>query len=77
MPKPQKADDIFRILRGHDPRFRFYVNRGKGSHRMVEHPDINGQRASFPVPYHKGRDLQRGILRALIRRFNLPDDIFG
>jgi hypothetical protein len=44
---------------------------------MVEHPDINGRRASLPVPYHKGRDLQKGILRALIRRFDLPDDIFG
>jgi predicted RNA binding protein YcfA (HicA-like mRNA interferase family) len=44
---------------------------------MIEHPDINGRRASFPVPYHKGRDLQKGILRALIRRFNLPHDVFG
>jgi predicted RNA binding protein YcfA (HicA-like mRNA interferase family) len=43
---------------------------------MVEHPDVNGRRAAMPVPYHKGRDLQRGILRALIRRFNLPNNIF-
>ena len=77
MPKPKKADDVFRILRKHDSRFAFYVDRGKGSHRMIEHPAINGQRASMPVPYHKGHDLRQGILSAIIRRFNLPHDIFG
>ena len=44
---------------------------------MIFHPDVEGQRRSFPVPYHKGQDLQAGYLRAIIRRFNLPDDIFG
>ncbi len=44
---------------------------------MVYHPDIAGKAASFPVPYHKGKDLQKGILKALIRRFDLPRDIFG
>jgi predicted RNA binding protein YcfA (HicA-like mRNA interferase family) len=44
---------------------------------MVEHPDINGRRTSFPVPYHKGRDLKKGLLSGLIRRFNLPRDIFS
>jgi predicted RNA binding protein YcfA (HicA-like mRNA interferase family) len=77
VPRPQRADDVFRILREHDPRFEIYSNRGKGSHRMIRHPDVNGQSASFPVPYHKGKDLQKGLLRALIRRFNLPNDIFG
>jgi predicted RNA binding protein YcfA (HicA-like mRNA interferase family) len=44
---------------------------------MIEHPDINGHRASMPVPYHRGRDLRQGLLKALIRRFSLPNDIFG
>ena len=77
MPKPHKADDVIRILREHDPRFQCFEKRGKGSHRMIFHPDIGGQKRSFPIPYHKGRDLQKGILKALIRRFNLPADLLG
>ena len=77
VPRPQKADDVFRILREHDSRFDFYSNRGKGSHRMIYHPNIDGKPRSFPIPYHKGRDIQKGLLRSLIRRFNLPTNIFG
>jgi predicted RNA binding protein YcfA (HicA-like mRNA interferase family) len=55
----------------------FYSNRGKGSHRMIYHPNINGQPRSFPIPFHRGRDIQKGLLKALINRFNLPNDIFG
>jgi predicted RNA binding protein YcfA (HicA-like mRNA interferase family) len=77
LPKPKKPDDVFRILRAHDARFQFYDNRGKGSHRMIEHPDIQGQRRACPIPYHKGRDVKPGILRQIIRRFDLPHDIFG
>ena len=76
MPKPQKAEDVFRALRDHDSRFQFLVNRGKGSHRMIYHPDIDGQKRSCPITYHKGRDIGKGLLKAIIRRFNLPDDIF-
>ena len=76
MPKPQKADDVFRILREHDSRFKFYINRGKGFRRMIGNIDSNGRRLAFTIPYHKHRDLQKGLL-ALIRRFNLPSDIFG
>jgi len=44
---------------------------------MIFHPDINGQKRSFPMTYHKSRDIGKGMLRAIIRRFELPDDIFG
>jgi predicted RNA binding protein YcfA (HicA-like mRNA interferase family) len=44
---------------------------------MIEHPDVGGKRAAFPLPYHKGKDIKQGLLRALIRRFNLPRDLFG
>ncbi len=77
MPKPQKAEDVFRILRDHDSRLQIYVNCGKGSHRMIYHPDIAGRAVSMPLTYHKGRDVQKGLLKAVIRRFNLPDKIFG
>jgi len=77
VPKPQKADEVFRILKRHDPRFQVFANRGKGSHRMIFHPDISGEKRSFPVPYHKGQDLRQGMLSALLRRFDLPRDLFG
>jgi len=77
VPKPRKPDEVFHILRAHDSQFVFYEKRGKGSHRIIFHPNIDGHKRSFAIPYHKGRDLQKGYLRALIRRFNLPDDIFG
>jgi predicted RNA binding protein YcfA (HicA-like mRNA interferase family) len=76
VPKPKKADEVFRLLRNHDSRFQIFANRGKGSHRMLFHPDINGKSASIPLTYHKGRDVQKGLLKAVIRRFNLPNDIF-
>jgi len=76
VPRPHKADDVFRILREHDARFMIFTNRGKGSHRMVFHPDVQGQRRSFPLPYHRGREIQRGLLKALIRRFDLPANLF-
>ena len=77
MPKPQKADDVFHILRRHDRRFEILSNRGKGSHRMIYHPDVNGQARSMPITYHKERDVGKGLLKAIIRRFELPADIFG
>lgn len=77
MPRPQKPDNVIRILKEHDERFVILSSRGKGSHRMIEHPSIDGRRASFPIPYHKGQDLRQGLLSALIRRFKLPKDIFG
>lgn len=75
MPRPHRADDVFKKLRRHDSRFEFYS--GRGSHRIIYHSDINGKSASCPIPYHKGTDVGIGILRQIIRRFDLPPDIFG
>jgi hypothetical protein len=44
---------------------------------MIFHPNIKGQKRSFPLPYHRGQEIQRGLLKALIRRFDLPNDLFG
>lgn len=67
-----------RILKDHDPRFEFYSNRGKGSERIIYHPDINGRAASYPVKCHgEGTELRIGVLVSIRRRFNLPKDIFG
>jgi len=75
--KPKKPEEVVRLLRAHDDRFRVYTRKGKGSHRMIEHPDIGGKRVSVPIPYHKGKDVSPGVLHSIIRRFNLPKDFFG
>ena len=64
-------------LRAADSRFEIYVRRGKGSHRMVFHPDVDGAKRHYPLPYH-GRKTQIavGIQKDLIRVFELPEDVF-
>jgi predicted RNA binding protein YcfA (HicA-like mRNA interferase family) len=77
VPKPQKPQDVIRLLREHDKRFVVLAKRGKGSERMIYHPDINGRSQCYPITFHKGQDVGKGMLKAIIRRFNLPDNIFG
>jgi predicted RNA binding protein YcfA (HicA-like mRNA interferase family) len=77
MAKPKKPEEVFRILRRHDRNFAFPENRAKGSERMIYHPNINGRSESFPMTFHRGRDVRAGMLKAIIRRFSLPNNIFG
>jgi predicted RNA binding protein YcfA (HicA-like mRNA interferase family) len=77
MPRPKKPDDVFRILREHDARFELHSKRGKGSERMIFHPSVNGRSAIYPMTFHKGQDVGKGMLKAIIRRFSLPNRIFG
>lgn len=66
-----------KILAGHDPRFEFYKNRGKGSHRAIEHPDISGKRVAFTIPVHReSDDIKTPYLSKIKRNFKLPKDIF-
>lgn len=76
MPKPYKYHELERILRKHDSRFEFWARRGKGSERIIYHPDVKGRPESFPVKYHgRGTELRKGVISALIRRFSLPRDL--
>jgi predicted RNA binding protein YcfA (HicA-like mRNA interferase family) len=77
VPKPQKPQDVLRILHKHDPKFVLLAKRGKGSEKMIYHPDVNGRSECYPLTFHKGHDVGKGMLKAIIRRFNLPEDIFG
>ncbi|NLT71125.1 MAG: type II toxin-antitoxin system HicA family toxin [Verrucomicrobiaceae bacterium] len=77
MAKPKKPAEVVKLLRAYDSRFVIYTSRAKGSHRMIEHPNINGKRASIPLPFHKGKDVSAGVLNSIIRRFGLPKDFFG
>ena len=76
MPKPHKYRELVRILKDHDGRFQFISRRGKGSDRMIYHPNINGRAESFPVKCHgENTELSKGVMSDLIRRFNLPTDL--
>ena len=37
-------------LRAYDGRFEVHERRGKGSHRMIYHPDIGGGKRYYPLP---------------------------
>jgi predicted RNA binding protein YcfA (HicA-like mRNA interferase family) len=78
MGKPHRYREVVKILRQYDSRFEFFENRAKGSERMIYHPDIGGRPASFPVKCHgEGTELRKGVISAIIRRFNLPRDLFS
>jgi predicted RNA binding protein YcfA (HicA-like mRNA interferase family) len=77
LPKSLKAREVIERLRAYDRRFVVNTSRGKGSHVMLEHPDINGHHASIPMTNHKGKDVHVSVLKSIQRRFNLPSDIFS
>lgn len=77
MPKPRKYRELVKILRSYDPRFEIWERRGKGSERIIYHPDIGGRPRSFPVKCHgENTELRRGVISAIIRRFDLPKELF-
>lgn len=77
MAKTYTFRQLIKKLRKHDPAFEVYVNRGKGSERMLYHPDINGRPESCPLKCHgEGDDIRMGHLSAIRRRFRLPPDFF-
>ena len=77
MPRPLKYRDVIQRLRAHDKAFAVFVNRGKGSERIIFHPNINGRSESFPIKCHgEGTEIRVGMLSALIRRFQLPRGFF-
>ena len=64
-------------LREQDRRFEIHTRRGKGSHRMVFHPDVEGSKRHYPLPYHGSKTpIARGMQKDLIRIFQLPPNIF-
>ncbi len=77
MAKIYKFRELVRILRQHDSRFEIFENRGKGSERIIYHPNINGRAESFPVKCHgENDDLKPYVIPDIIRRFSLPRKLF-
>jgi len=78
MPKSYTYRQVIRRLKDHDKRFDVYSDRGKGSERIIFHPDIDGVERSIPIKHHgDGTDIYVGELKAIIRRFNLRHDFFN
>ncbi len=69
--------ELVKLLLKYDKRFEIWVNRAKGSERMIYHPDIQGRPQQYPVKYHGNKtEIRTGHLLAIIRRFRLPKDFF-
>ncbi|PIQ88095.1 MAG: hypothetical protein COV73_00650 [Candidatus Omnitrophica bacterium CG11_big_fil_rev_8_21_14_0_20_43_6] len=70
MPRltPLKPAEVIRILNKLD----FERIRQKGSHIYFRHPDDR----STVIPFHKGEDLGKGILRAILRDIELSWEDF-
>ena len=78
---------LIEILTGHDSQFVMsicneIVNKNEAEkkearHRMLHHPDIGGRKRHLPVRYD-GNDklIPVRTLKAIVRRFELPSDIF-
>ncbi len=77
MPKVKTYAFVIRRLKDIDPKFNIYKNKAKGSERIIEHPNINGKKRSFPIKCHgKKTNIYSGVLKAIIRRFDLPPHTF-
>jgi len=62
------AREVIAVLR----RLGFEVDHVTGSHYIMRHSD--GRRAV--VPYHGGRDIKQGVLRAIIRQAGVSVEEF-
>lgn len=77
MPKTYSYRELLKALRKHDKRFFEKKAQGKGSHRTIHHPDVNGEPRQYTLKCHgEGDDIRNGHLPSIRRRFGLPNDIF-
>ena len=79
MPRrnPLKYRVVIAILTTHDKRFEVDRSVGKGSHRRIYHGDVNGEARSYHLKcYGENDEIQLSHLTRIIRRFELPKDIF-
>ena len=75
--KTRSYREIIKILKKHDTRFNVSDYRGKGSHRMIVHPDILGKERHYPIKFHGDKtEIYPGYQKSIIRHFNLPQNIF-
>jgi predicted RNA binding protein YcfA (HicA-like mRNA interferase family) len=64
-----KSREVIRILE----RAGYQVDRVKGSHYIMRHPQRPGR---IPVPFHGGRDIKMAVLRSIIDQSGLTEEEF-
>ena len=75
MAKSYTFRELVKKLKKYDSQFEILQNRGKGSERMLFHPNINGRPESYPLKCHGEDDtIRKGHIKAVVRRFSLPKD---
>ncbi len=63
-------------MREFDPLFEVWDKKGKGSHRMLRHPNVGGRVESFPLKCHgENTEIAVCYIKDIIRRFKLPDGV--
>ena len=76
-PKTFTRRELAKRLQQHDACFRIDYSRGKGSHAIIFHSNINGEKRLYTLTGHgDGGVIRRGHLAAIVRRFELPKDFF-
>jgi len=76
MPKVHKYHELVSRLKRYDKEFTIYTQKGKGSHRMIHHPDIDGEEASYAIKYRgPGTEYSKGTISRIIDRFKLPKGV--
>ena len=75
--RAREYGEVKKILFSHDKRFHIDKRRGKGSHHILYHTDIGGYQHQLPLPHHGNKTIIKiGILKDIIRVFDLPKNIF-
>ena len=74
MKKTYRLSELLKILRKHDRRFELDKGRGKGSHALIRHPDIEKPYA-IPCPRGEKTVISKEYLGDIKKRFNLPRDL--
>ena len=63
-----KANSLIKVLR----KIGFFKICQKGSHIFFQHSDGR----STLIPYHKGKDIGRGLLRQILREIKISPEEF-
>ena len=77
MKRTYRWSELRKILRKYDSRFELDKGRGKGSHALIRHPDINGKKEIYFIPCPRGDKtvIGKAYLGEIKKIFNLPDDL--
>lgn len=76
MPSVYKYHELVSRLKRCGKRFVIYIEKGKGSHRMIYHPDIDGEETSYPIKCRgPGTEYDKKTIGRIIDRFKLPKGV--